>query len=905
MSTKTRKSIYDLAPEETQADENALKVIFNKVIFKSKVSDDNAFAIMGTKSRITVTINMNADHLILNSMQYQLVGEWEDTKYGRQFRAKACTEDKPLSPDSVRRFLTKHVNGITDAKAKEIWNKYGIDAIDVIAKDPRRLVDDEICGEPLAKLAHKKISEMRDKLPIMMAVEKIIAGHGFPKKTAEIVATKWDKQAPQRLKKNPFQMIMAKIPGAGFKRCDRVYLDNGGDPQSIMRLFFASAQALQTDSTGSTWVTRDRAIDLIGKATAGYTAKSNKASRRINEVLEASNVKDITNSKVRKILEYGKRIGFFSELEEELTNGNKLAYIATKRFADAEQFVAKFCTQNEQRENHGDGVSPWGEILEAAKACEHKTPPSEHQWKALANAMRTQVCCLTGGPGTGKTTTVAAIIKAISSRGQGHTVGLMAPTGKAAVRMRESLMKAGLYNFHPTTIHSAYYRHDSGEQTMFPYDFIFVDESSMIDIEVMSMLLSKCESWARVMFVGDPFQLPPVGNGAPFRDLLRSKIVGVGELTDVRRNAGRIVAVCQQIKERGHVVFSDRYDGLKNEEYPENCWMLDRKESSVPIELIKVLNSVKSYDLAKDVQVIVPRNEVSKLSRVELSKMIGEMVNPITKNPVVPGCKFRVGDKVICTQNSKQYSALNDNDPDAKSRWGQGPQVPVANGEIGFVIDHFTTSNSGGYIMALESGQKLYIYNTKATKTADEDEAEATEPEEKSTKKDLIELAWAITVHRSQGSEWPIVIAIVDKMGSQICDANYWYTAISRGKSLTIVLGEKSVFESQIAKRKDDERKTFLSERISGKTDLLKAISYTVDRSIRLLKSRADEADLVRRAKEAERVQAMQDDAGQVDAGVVADQDGLIEGFDYPQEQPDDAPIYEPNEPQDVASEAA
>jgi exodeoxyribonuclease V alpha subunit len=312
-----------------------------------------------------------------------------------------------------------------------------------------------------------------------------------------------------------------------------------------------------------------------------------------------------------------------------------------------------------------------------------------------------------------------------------------------------------------------------------------------------------------VLLIGDPYQLPPVGHGAPLRDLIAAG-VPTGELTEVRRNAGSIVRACASIKAGTAVEFPDRLD--LDAADPLNLRILDCPAEDAVEVLADVLAGMTRFDPRWEAQIITGLNDKSDCSRVKLNERFGRVLNP--DGAEARGNRFRVGDKIICTKNTELKAVKLGRDvrgwhqiveTDA-ARYSEADGLAyVANGELGRVVavsERHTVARFGGADAPL-----VRFGNTK--KKAEDDQAAGQEGEGAAADFDL---AWAITVHRSQGSEWPCVVVMVDDAAAAVADRNWWYTAISRARTACVLIGPVGTFEKQVRRVTVDKRRTFLAE---------------------------------------------------------------------------------------------
>lgn len=433
---------------------------------------------------------------------------------------------------------------------------------------------------------------------------------------------------------------------------------------------------------------------------------------------------------------------------------------------------------------------------------------SDHQRVELANALRGNVGCLSGGPGTGKTHTLAALIKSIYDqkiffdelRG-GQTdhdhISVCAPTGKAAVRITEQMLKHDLF-IHATTMHSLLEINRNGhdgegwgfmrnENNPLDVDFLFVEEASMMDTDMCSHLLAACKPGTHILFVGDPDQLPPVGHGKPFLDMIDAGLPHA-HLTEIHRFAGRIALVCDSIRTGKIWVPSERID--LEAAFPENVRHYDLHH---PMQIIDVMlqvvrKRIDKDDLIDDIQVICAVNEKSQLSRKVLNGVLQETLNP--RGLRVEKCPFRVGDKVACGRNTWfDDAACVPSKPNARA--GIKPPIVkhyIANGDVG-IVNHI--EESAKWIQVNFSGRFVCVPRAFW---------------------EIIDLAYAVTCHKSQGSQWKNVIVLADDYGgaNMVCSRAWWYTAGSRAAKLAVFIGPRTTIDRHCRNVSLSKRNTFL-----------------------------------------------------------------------------------------------
>lgn len=498
-----------------------------------------------------------------------------------------------------------------------------------------------------------------------------------------------------------------------------------------------------------------------------------------------------------------------------------------------------------------------------------------HQQQQASLATSAPFGILAGTPGTGKTFTAAAIIRA-TARQISHNIrsnlsdgvqalAVAAPTGKAAVRCSDAMQAYGL-DINATTIHRLLgitrNGHDGSGWGFFynrdnplPYKVIVVDEVSMLDTDLAASLFDAIAPGTHVLFVGDPYQLPPVGHGAPLRDMLLarrpdgSQVVPFGELTEIKRNDGAIVRACRAIRAGERVLppAPHQFDVAGGMNWKHH-------EISRPAMQLAALQTLiqccpQGVNPIWDIQVLTAVNESSELSRKKLNEELQRILNPHGSR--VDGCSFRVGDKVICTSNN--WHVLHEDEHGRKSwEWTNDPSCNsrgvgvfddedndngerrdfVANGEIGRVDDI-----TGADLFIRFYGPKRVIrVPLKMVKKRDAerkegngndgasqgggagDQGNVSGNEKPAGFNGDFDLAYAITTHKAQGSQAPIVISLVDESrgAGMVTSREWWYTAASRAEKLWMTIGKIEVLNRQCKRVALRDRKTFLAERLRG-----------------------------------------------------------------------------------------
>lgn len=445
-------------------------------------------------------------------------------------------------------------------------------------------------------------------------------------------------------------------------------------------------------------------------------------------------------------------------------------------------------------------------------------PLSPHQVEQLGRATVKNLGILGGGPGCGKTFAVAQLVKALGELIGFNQIACAAPTGKAAVRLTE-MMQSPPHHLPlvARTIHSLLKveSSDGGWSFAFnrgnplPFKVLIIDEASMIDTSLACDLLAARPRGCLMLWVGDTGQLPPVGHGAPLRDMIAAG-VPYGELREIHRNQGGIVQACADIRDGKPF----RCDGnlkhiLANNPTAARLAMVD---------LIDVTSRQFGIDPAWGVQVLCAVNRKSELSRRELNKLLQNHLNP---NPAIPGSPFRLRDKVMNTRNGwfplveigeRKNGRIELVDNDDNLTLNDKGHVYCANGELGEVV----RIESGFFHVQLSAPRRLIIVPRGKAEVAEDEPAgdeDGNSEESTGTGCDWV-LGFACTTHKSQGAEWPVIIYMVDEAAQRLVTREHVYTGLSRAKQCCVLIGKLGVAQGFCKRTAIDKRRTFLADRI-------------------------------------------------------------------------------------------
>lgn len=740
-------------------------------------------------------------------MSYRFYGRWSEYTNKRtkavekQFNFQTFVRCVPHGRMGIVNYLkaAPHVGLKT---AEKLWEKFQGDAVRILRTSPDvavAAVNAPHFTLPKAKEAAEYLADEQAMEGCTIDLIDALAGRGFPKATARAAVAKWGNTAAAVIKRCPYKLMAFR--GCGFLKTDAMYLDRGLDPKWIGRQSLCAWHFLATEQSGDTWQAVARVERALAEKVGG------------------------TNIDAPRALLWARRMKMIATRRDDLGN----LWLAEEKDAVAERRVAEFVALAAQEKHH------WPDVSELAGV-------SDHQRSELVKALTTPtstIAVLGGAPGTGKTYTAAAIIKAIVEEFGSQAVGIAAPTGKAAVRVTENLQRYGL-DLRARTIHSllGVKKNDSTDGWSFqhnqnnplPFLFLIVDESSMIDNSIMASLLAARAVGCCILFVGDINQLPPVGRGAPLRDMITAG-VPTGTLTEIRRNSGAIVRACHAIKDGRAFETSARID--LDAEDPANLYLIQSGGAQHQIDrMFAGIDAGKADGLNPiwDCQVLVGVNAKSELGRKALNVKLQERLNPGGEQAV--GNPFRVGDKIVNLKNGfVEVDGLDGGESDPNDveepETDDDGKVYVANGELAEVLrveEKLTVAR-------LSNPTRIVKIPRGVGNSGDDDgkgngNGSGKESDDASSTGCTWDLGYALTCHKSQGSEWPLVLVMLDEYpgARMLCSREWLYTAISRAKRLCLLVGKMGTAAGFCRKRALGLRKTFLVEEINSEMKLMKEI---------------------------------------------------------------------------------
>lgn len=690
---------------------------------------ENGFAVLkvqarGRRNMVTVVGNITSPVV---GEYMEAIGSWvRDPTFGEQLRATELRTTPPHTLEGIEKYLGSGlVKGIGPHFAKKIVAHFGERTLEVIDESPAHLKEIKGIGATRIQRIRESWSEQKSVRNIMVFLQS----HGIGTARAVRIYKTYGDQAVELVRENPYRLA-SDIWGFGFQTADALALRLGMHRHSPLRARAALKHTLN---------------ECALKGNVGYPE-----ALTIQETAEKA---DIPVAIVAAAVEEERKGG---EIVREPNLEEPWLYL--KPLFLAELGVA--------RAIHGlqTGVHPLHSIdTDAALAWVEKRMNLEladSQREALRQATTEKVLIVTGGPGVGKTTIVQGILDIFTARNL--RCALCAPTGRAAKRLSETTGRDAKTIHRLLEFEPALGAFKKDRENTLKYDLIVVDEASMVDVVLMNQLLRAVAPHTCLVLVGDVDQLPSVGPGRVLKELIDSDMVSTVRLNQIFRQAGEswIVRGAHQIN-----------DGQVPDSAPPNegdFYFIEVDEPPIILERIETLvrdriPSRFNLDPFGDIQILCPMNN-AELGVLNVNQRLQEVLNPSKGGAEVErfGSRFRVGDKVIQTQNNYQKE--------------------IFNGDIGRVesID----------------GQEREVHVAFEEKTVSYDFGEL----------DEISLAYAISIHKSQGSEYPAIVIPLHTQHYMMLQRNLLYTGITRGKQLVVLVGSRKALEIAV-KRMDTERR--------------------------------------------------------------------------------------------------
>ena len=715
---------------------------FERLIYPQNVSSIDAGSFMIAVYRPCENIRDSAGNMvtqvkavgyclpIADNLRYELQGHWsKNPKHGVQFEVENYDEVITPTKEGIIAYLSSgQIKGIGPKMAEKIYDAFGLTALDVLDKEPERLL--AISGISTAKL--KKICDSYLANRGARDVVAFLTPHGITPNRAVKLYKEYGDRAMDIVKNHPYQLC--EIAGIGFKTADRIAMSMGFYQLSVERVDEGILYAL-TDAEGKGHLCMEKHAFI-------------KACLKVLDTPQLT--EDMVANRAARLVYSGKLVSY---------QGN----VYRSKTAYAESNLAELLSRqlrSARSHSYGD--------LDAALDAEElrmKVKFAPEQREAVKMALTQGVSVITGGPGTGKSMILRAILDIYRCQNPGKEICLCAPTGRAARRM-EQATGLGASTVHKALGLLAGEDGDYGEPQALDADIILVDEVSMMDIYLAGRLLEAVKSRAQVVLIGDSDQLPSVGPGAVLSEMIASGRIPVVRLDKVfRQNDGSRIAVNAKLIRHGNLSL----------EYGNDFRFVDSANLSDSASRIAELymQEVARYGV-DNVAMLSPYRQKTETGVNALNEMLRELVNPPDEGKPEVVCgkrKFRVGDKVMQVKNFED----------------------VSNGDIGYIRNIFKFGDETTVCVDFGDGRNM---------------------EYDSSELDMLDLGYASTIHKAQGAEYQSVIINLQCAHHIMLTRPLIYTAITRGKDRVIIVGERRALCISIKKTDIEKRGTCLAHRL-------------------------------------------------------------------------------------------
>ena len=693
-------------------------------------NDENGYTVMelaGEESMITATGVMP---MVNVGETVKLFGVFKNhPSYGEQFAVSAFERAMPENMDGILKYLSSGaVKGIGPATARRLVLEFGGDTLAVLENEPERVAK-------LKGISLKKAQEISDQLKSMIGIRELmiyLANYSISPNAAVKIWKRLGNNAIPMIKENPYILCEEGL-GISFDTADMIALSHDGTKDARVRVRAALAHVLSHNRlNGHTCLPTDRLIPTTA------------------QMLEVE--PEVCESALKEMIDDSSLIADVIDDKE---------YIFLPSLYDCENYIAaRIKMLMRYPAMVIDGVDKKIEHIEKTD----KITYAELQKKAIRDALTTGLLILTGGPGTGKTTTLNAIIRLLKESGQ--KVALCAPTGRAAQRMTEVTGEEA------KTIHRllevsfdiedkpAFKRN---ERNLLSCDALIIDEVSMVDSQLLESVMRALPLSCRLILVGDSNQLPSVGAGNVLHDLIASGIIPVVTLTEIFRQSIQSLIVMN-----AHRIINGEIPDITKH---DNDFFFLRSPSYEDIAYTvgdlcnRRLKNTYGYNMLDNIQVLSPTKK-TMLGTFELNNRLQGLVNPHPARTVKVGYyTIGEGDKVMQSKNN--YNILWSKDD---GELGEG----VFNGDIGVMIE----INPAAKQYKVRFDDKVAVYDSESISE--------------------LELAYACTVHKSQGNEFDCVVMPMFRGAPQLMYRNLLYTAVTRAKKMLIMVGDERALQYMV-----------------------------------------------------------------------------------------------------------
>ena len=730
----------------------ALNGIVESIVFKSS---DTGYTVIKFRENNIIHTAVGVLPHVKEGQNLKITGSWVNhSQFGKQFKVEECEEILPTSKDGIEKYLSSGIiQGIGPVTAKKIVNKFGEDTLNILDNNIERLKEIEGIGKKKLETIIESYREQRELKNITIFLQT----HGLSVNQCLKIYKKYGASSVDTVKNNPY-ILCDEISGIGFKTSDKIARSLGIEVDSPFRIQSGIRYVInEFCANGHTFMPKD---ELIKEASNVLTVSG--------DIIE-ENIKNAALDRKIKLEKINDKEGVFTipNYYCELGITNRILTLAISNFQDISVDVDHLILQFEKKNN---------------------ITFAESQKDAIISAFQNGIEIITGGPGTGKTTIIKCIIEIFETCGLKVLLG--APTGRAAKRMSESTGKEA------TTIHrmldmGVFEKEESvfvtnAEEHSLEADVVIIDEASMIDITLMNALLKSIKVGTRLIIVGDVDQLPSVGAGNVLNDFIESGFTKVVRLKEIFRQGKESMIVVN-----AHKINKGEMPKL-NEKGTDFFFIRNDIQEGILNTIIDLINTRlpkfnSNWDKLKSIQVLVPMKK-GVLGVTNLNERIQNVLNPkapYKKEKEFRSMIFREGDKVMQIKNN--YSL----------KWtriagkGEHEGAGVFNGDMGFIEN---IDLEGKKLSIIFDDERKVIYDFMYL--------------------DELDLAYAITIHKSQGSEFPVVIIPAYMGAPLLMNRNLLYTGITRAKEMVVVVGIPKALKYMVDNTRSMERYSSLNWRI-------------------------------------------------------------------------------------------
>ncbi|HCG3018925.1 TPA: ATP-dependent RecD-like DNA helicase [Clostridium perfringens] len=730
----------------------ALNGIVESIVFKSS---DTGYTVIKFRENNIIHTAVGVLPHVKEGQNLKITGSWVNHfQFGKQFKVEECEEILPTSKDGIEKYLSSGIiQGIGPVTAKKIVNKFGEDTLNILDNNIERLKEIEGIGKKKLETIIESYREQRELKNITIFLQT----HGLSVNQCLKIYKKYGASSVDTVKNNPY-ILCDEISGIGFKTSDKIARSLGIEIDSPFRIQSGIRYVInEFCANGHTFMPKD---ELIKEASNVLTVSG--------DIIE-ENIKNAALDRKIKLEKVNDKEGVFTipNYYCELGITNRILTLAISNFQDISVDVDHLILQFEKKNN---------------------ITFAESQKDAIISAFQNGIEIITGGPGTGKTTIIKCIIEIFETCGLKVLLG--APTGRAAKRMSESTGKEA------TTIHrmldmGVFEKEESvfvtnAEEHSLEADVVIIDEASMIDITLMNALLKSIKVGTRLIIVGDVDQLPSVGAGNVLNDFIESGFTKVVRLKEIFRQGKESMIVVN-----AHKINKGEMPKL-NEKGTDFFFIRNDIQEGILNTIIDLINTRlpkfnSNWDKLKSIQVLVPMKK-GVLGVTNLNERIQNVLNPkapYKKEKEFRSMVFREGDKVMQIKNN--YSLKWTRIAGKGEHEGSG----VFNGDMGFIE---SIDLEGKKLAIIFDDERRVIYDFMYL--------------------DELDLAYAITIHKSQGSEFPVVIIPAYMGAPLLMNRNLLYTGITRAKEMVVVVGIPKALKYMVDNTRSMERYSSLNWRI-------------------------------------------------------------------------------------------